>query len=516
MHLFMPTILSYFLFASLTLAKAPSRQYIATFNKEIEINNIHQSKTIKLNKVFGPLKRFALIETSLNIQDAKKELENINGFASLSLNEKIELSPSIKNNNPKNSKWWQETIKQNQAHQINKGSQELIVAVLDTGVDYLHHDLRDNIYFNDKEVPGNGIDDDNNGKIDDYYGFNFYSNYGSGMDDNGHGTHCAGIIAANGELIGVAPNVKILPLKFLNNYGSGDIAKAIDAIAYAVDMGAKILTNSYGNPNSNQAFLSAINYAKENGVLFFAAAGNAKNDNDSRGEYPANYFLDNVVSIAASNSSERKASFTNYGQLSVDLFAPGDSIYSLDTNNRYKVRSGTSMATPMAAGVASLIWSEFPNLSYLEVLDILFKSSYKSENYFPYAQNPGRIDSLAALKKEENPNQYPFPRSSVKEELFELQSDSPYQSNTTKPYQIGWENAKKLALSFALIDIENGYDYLQIETLEGKVLKKITGKINPGQTEFFDAEKLVLRIISDHSEQRAGFIVDKIKYIPND
>ena len=211
----------------------------------------------------------------------------MDGFISLSTNEKIKLYPTINNRNPSNGLWWQETIKQNQAHQINKGSSDIIVGVLDTGVDYLHNDLKENIFFNEKEIPANGIDDDNNGKIDDYYGFNFFSNYGSGMDDNGHGTHCAGIIASNGDLIGVAPNVKILPLKFLNNYGSGDIAKAIDAITYAVDMGAKILTNSYGNPNSNQAFLEAVNYAKENGVLFFAAAGNAKNDNDGRGGIPS-------------------------------------------------------------------------------------------------------------------------------------------------------------------------------------------------------------------------------------
>ena len=156
----------------------------------------------------------------------------------------------------------------------------------------------------------------------------------------------------------------------------------------------------------------------------------------------------------------------------------------------------------MAAGVAALIWSEYPGLGHHEVIDILLKSSHKSENYFPYAQTPGRIDSLAALKKEEIPNQYPFPRNGIQEELIDLQSDSPYLSNTTKPYTIEMEDAKKISLHFSQIDIENGYDYLQIESADGRILKKITGEINPGYTEFFNEDSLILRIISDHSEQR--------------
>ena len=399
-------------------------------------------------------------------------------FKSLSNNLKIQLDLSTPNSKkiyqvlPTNH-WWQENIELNEAHKINKGDNETIVAVIDTGVDYLHQDLKNNVHINHKEIPSNGVDDDQNGYIDDYYGFNSFTGSGSGMDDNGHGTHCAGIVAANGQLKGVAPNVKILPLKFLNNYGQGDIAKAITAITYAVKMGAKIITNSYGNPNSNAAFLEAVKYASENGVLFFAAAGNAKNDNDLRGEYPANYHLDNVISVASNNSENRKSSFSNFGQLSVDIFAPGENIYSLDVNNRYKTRSGTSMATPMAAGIAALIWSEYPSLSSTEVASLIKTTSSKSANFYKLSQTPGTINALTALTKTKTPNIYPFPRSEIRTINYQLKSDSPYQNNTNKPYEISVPDSKAMSINFDLIDIENGYDYLQIESKSGAVLKKL-------------------------------------------
>lgn len=492
-------------------------EYIAYFNQTVNPFTI-KSNLFNLEKIFGPNKKFVLLNSKYPINRLEKELQQIPTFKHISTNDKIYLMPNKEEfrnflkSNKNSGLWWQKNISLEKAHEITQGDKNLIVAVLDTGVDYLHSDITQNIYTNEKEIPNNGIDDDQNGFIDDYKGFSSYSGQGSAMDDNGHGTHCAGIIAANGKLKGIAPNVTILPIKFLNNYGQGDIAKAIEGIEYSVKAGAKIISNSYGNPNSNDAFLEAIKYAHENDVLFFAAAGNAKNDNDSRGEYPANYHLDNVLSVAAINSNLSKASFSNFGQLSVDLFAPGENIYSLDVNNQYKVRSGTSMATPMAAGVAALIWSENPTFNSTEVNNILKKSTEKSINLYTFAQTPGSVHANNGVREIFPPDELPIPRSKIIEEQYLVQSDTPYLNNTSKAYVIKKPQAGYLSLNFTKIDIENGYDYLQIEDKNGKILKKITGQISPGFTQFFAQDELIVRIISDNSQTRDGFIVNKINY----
>ena len=491
-------------------------EYIVVFKNNVSEKSISKFKEIELIRFFGPKKQYALIRSTQKDLLLTSKLKLITGFMHLSPNEIISLPPklmtkTVSNSTNKDSLWWQKSTTIKEAHQINRGDNELVVAILDTGVDYLHNDLKNNIKVNTQEIPGNGIDDDLNGFIDDHKGFNFFSNSGNGMDDNGHGTHCAGLVAANGELTGISPGVKILPLKFLNHYGQGDIAKAIDAIAYAVDHGAKIISNSYGNPNSNQAFLAAIEYAQNNNVLFFAAAGNAKNDNDERGEYPANYHLTNVVSVGAINQANHKASFSNYGQLSVDIYAPGENIYSLDVNNRYEVRSGTSMATPIAAGIAALIWSEYPSLSSMEVMDIMKQSSKKNSSLYTLGQTPGHVDALFALERKNNQINFPYPRSQVNIIDYSLESESPYQNNTTRPYLVRSQGATHIAISFSLIDIENGYDYLQIESTDGQVLKKLTGSVEPGFTQMFSGPELVVRIISDNSETKAGFRIDKIK-----
>ena len=241
-------------------------------------------------------------------------------------------------------------------------SSSVIVAVIDTGVDYGHPDLAANMWSNPGEIPANGIDDDGNGFIDDVHGWDFANNDSDPMDDEGHGTHCAGTIGAVGNngigVAGVCWNVKLMALKFLDASGSGAVTDAIDAIAYATQMGAKVLSNSWGGGGYSQALKDAIAAADGAGALFVAAAGNDYgNDNDANGFYPASYDNSNVIAVAATTDGDGLAAFSNIGAVSVDLGAPGQSIYSTVPDGGYGTKSGTSMATPHVAGACALVWA---------------------------------------------------------------------------------------------------------------------------------------------------------------
>ena len=209
---------------------------------------------------------------------------------------------------------------------------DVIVGVIDSGVDYLHPDLINNMWVNPGEIPGNGIDDDGNGYIDDIYGYDFYQNDGDPSDAAGHGTHVSGTIAGIGDnglgVAGVNWRCKLMALRFIDARGFGNTSGAIEAINYAVANGAKILNNSWGGGGYSESLETAITEARDNGVLFVAAAGNSGVDTDSQPHYPSSYEVSNVISVAATDDEDSLASFSNYGAESVDLGAPGVSILS--------------------------------------------------------------------------------------------------------------------------------------------------------------------------------------------
>ncbi len=263
------------------------------------------------------------------------------------------------------------------AWKITEGTAEVIVAVIDSGVDYFHPDLRNNIAVNEAEKNGRpGVDDDGNGYVDDIYGYDFHNDRPNGYDDNGHGTHCAGIIAAEKNAIGIrgmAPKVKILPIKFLGASGSGDTADAIRAIDYAVSRGARILSNSWGGGGASPLLNDAIQRATNRGAIFVAAAGNESNDNDLNPTYPANYA--NVISVGSTDAGDRRSSFSNYGNQSVMIYAPGTEIHSTFPNGQYRPMSGTSMATPQVSGAIALGLSLERDLSRKTIADALCATS---------------------------------------------------------------------------------------------------------------------------------------------
>ncbi|MDG0964229.1 MAG: S8 family serine peptidase, partial [Opitutales bacterium] len=282
-------------------------------------------------------------------------------------------------NDPLLSKQWAlPKIKAAEAWKMTKGSSSVTVAIIDTGIDYMHPDLQDNLWKNPGEIADNGKDDDQNGYIDDVYGWDFCNKDNDPMDGHGHGTHVAGTIAAstnNGKLIaGVAWHTKMAGLKFLSDKGSGSTSDAIDAVAYSAAMGFKVSNNSWGGGGNSQALKAAIEKAGQNGQIFCAAAGNSRKDNDRSPHYPSSYDCENIISVAASDSSDRLASFSCYGKNSVDLAAPGVRILSLLPNNRTASWSGTSMATPHVAGAAALIFSINANAGHAEVKEAIMSS----------------------------------------------------------------------------------------------------------------------------------------------
>jgi subtilisin family serine protease len=246
------------------------------------------------------------------------------------------------------------------------GSSSVIALVIDTGVNYSHPDLSENMWRNPGEIAGNGIDDDKNGYIDDIYGINTINNSGDPNDDNGHGTHAAGILGARGNntagVAGVAWNTKIVAAKFLDSSGSGSLTNAIKAINYGnalkrAGYNVVVSNNSWGGGGYSSALATAILDSSNLGILFVAAAGNESSNNDSVASYPANYSSVNVVSVASVNSDITLSSFSNYGATKVHIAAPGRQIASTYPGNSYLYMSGTSMAAPQVSGVALLAQS---------------------------------------------------------------------------------------------------------------------------------------------------------------
>ncbi len=306
----------------------------------------------------------------------------------------------------------------------------IIVAVTDTGIDYNHEDLAANMWRNSKEVPGDGIDNDNNGFVDDVVGWDFAANDNKPYDltvglmeiltgggNPGHGTHCSGVVGARGDngkgISGTAPAVSLMGLRFINEKGQGDTAAAVQVVDYAVKNGAHIISASWGGEGEelgDNALREAVMRARDEGVLFIVAAGNGRNgvgynnDTDSKPVFPASYEYENMITVAAIDSADKLAGFSNFGKVGVDIGAPGVKILSTVPGDQYQdtvidlgellhaTWDGTSMATPFVAGALADVWSADPGMDALKVRQEILDNAKKTSALSGKVSTDGKLN----------------------------------------------------------------------------------------------------------------------------
>ncbi|MBC7691730.1 MAG: S8 family serine peptidase [Methylotenera sp.] len=399
------------------------------------------------------------------------------------------------------------------------GSRNVVVAVIDTGIQWDHPDLVDNIYTNPGEageLSNNGIDDDKNGFIDDVHGWNFNAHTRDSNDDYKHGTHCAGTIGAKGNngigISGVNWNVSMMPIKFLDGSGGGTLEGAIESINYATMMKVNVMSNSWGGGGFSQAMQDAVANAERAGILFVAAAGNDSSDNDTTPTYPASIPLPNVLAVAALDNRDGIANFSNYGTNTVHVAAPGVKIYSTSKEGAYETLSGTSMATPHVAGISALLLSANPTLGYAELKSRLIRTSQPVPSLKRKVQGHGRVSASNAFNNIVPPSNEPDEKLWV-DQAVSIESPHPYENNMNKIYGVSVPGAKYLRVVFDEVNTESGYDVVSVESPTGAPIDSFTGRVSNKTSEYYQGDSVVIRLKSDVSNSGYGFRVSKVQVI---
>jgi thermitase len=396
----------FFLLIPIQAFSAPSERYLIKFKKSVK-----NYQVVKILDDPGMIIRDYFREIDVYSVDMQSPVENLKKKAQseIAYMEKDQLVHAIGKVKPKtipNDEHFNDQLEYlrtsvQDAWDTTQGSTNVVVAVSDTGVDMNHPDLRTNIWTNPNETPDNGIDDDGNGYVDDVHGWDFVRQNNNPMDENNHGTHVSGIIGAEGNnargIAGINWRVSIMPVRFLDRNGSGYTSDGIASILYAARNGARIVNCSWGGGQASQALRDAILFAYNRGTLVVAAAGNNSQNLDSYPTYPGGFSEAGVVSVASSSGVGQLSDFSNYGIFGALIAAPGSSIYSTIRDEKWGRMSGTSMASPMVAGVAALILSVSPNLNLLGLRNAVLNSIDDREEYRDLVSTSGDLNARKAV-----------------------------------------------------------------------------------------------------------------------
>jgi subtilisin family serine protease len=401
------------------------------------------------------------------------------------------------------------------AWDVTTGSRSIRIAVIDTGIDYNHPDLADQMWVNSAELNGQpGVDDDGNGYVDDIHGYDFANNDGDPVDGNSHGTHCAGTIGASHNSIGVAgvmKDVEFVAVKFLTDAGSGTTEAAIKSIDYATKVGVDLMSNSWGGGGRSQALLEAIERANNAGIVFTAAAGNSSTNNDSSPHYPSNYNVDNVISVAATTSADELASFSCYGRNTVHIAAPGHQILSTVKNGQYASYSGTSMATPHVSGVIGLLLANESGLTPLEIRDRVMETSDPVRALKGKTINGGRVNAYNLVTNTIPDRSEPDPTKWETVQVDPWESAHPYPINFDETKTFSAPGAKYIRLVVEKHEFEKNYDYLEVRDSSGALVEKISGS-NTGYKSFYaEGDTITVKFHSDRSVVKWGFSLSEIE-----
>jgi len=406
------------------------------------------------------------------------------------------------------------------AWDLTTGSDDVVVAVIDTGVDYTHPELKDNMWINEAEQSGQpGVDDDGNGYVDDVYGYNFSdpeAPLSDPLDDNGHGSHCAGTIGGRGDndagIVGVNWKVKIMPIKFLGAAGGGTLEGAILAIDYATKMKAKILNNSWGGGGESVLLKDAIQRSADAGALFVAAAGNDGWSTDDYPHFPSGYPVDNIISVGAIDNHGDLAGFSNFGKRSVDVAAPGQNIYSSFVAGSYQWLSGTSMATPHVSGIAALLLAYDSNLSAAELKKRLISTVRILPSLRYKVASRGAVNAFYALTNYQSPPDMTDPFFWDAKIVNISNFVHPYAKNAQETFDVEILGAKEFALYFEKFEMERDFDKIQFYDRAGNLLFKMTGYQSDTYSPTIAGDWVRLVFTSDKSVEKYGFDLTKISF----
>ncbi len=341
------------------------------------------------------------MKDKISIKDSRDIIEL--GSATVHLQHKEKESAVIMNDPNIQQAWGLKKSDADKAWEISKGSKRVVVAIIDTGADIKHEDLQGSFWKNPNEIPNNGIDDDKNGFIDDVYGWNFVNNDNDLADNHGHGTHIAGIVGAQANngvgIAGIAPEVSLMILKYYDPKvpNTDNLRNTVMAIRYATKMGANIINYSGGGTEFSADEKAAIEEARNQGILFVAAAGNERSNSDKHKYYPADYGLSNIISVTAIDPNINVLDSSNYGVETVDIAAPGQNILSTLPGSKYGQMTGTSQATAFVTGAAVLVMAHKNNSDVAEVKKFILSTGDTQVHLLSKTKTARKLNLFKAL-----------------------------------------------------------------------------------------------------------------------